>query len=120
MARNLLIILPVIAFIAITWSVCFLFDNKLVLFFFEKGHYVFSTGTGLRGLVIVKASVGKDTTCKITLTNHYTKFVKYHWILDEKCKKFFIVWIPSQYLVIDINSEHANDFVVECLSFNRK
>ena len=60
MTRDLLIILPVIVFIAITWSVCFLFDNKLVLFFFEKGHYVFSTGTGLRGLVIIKASVGKD------------------------------------------------------------
>ena len=120
MARDLLIILPIIVFVAISWSICFLMDNKLVLFFFEKGHYVFSTGTGLRGIVIVKASVGKNTTCKITLTNHYTKLVKYHWILDKKCKKFFIVWVPSQYLVIDIDGESANDFVVECLSFNRK
>lgn len=120
MTRDLLIILPVIVFIALTWNICFLMDNKLVLFFFEKGHYVFSTGTGLRGIVIVKASVGKNTTCKITLTNHYTKLVKYHWILDKKCKKFFIVWVPSQYLVIDIDGESANDFVVECLSFNRK
>lgn len=120
MTQDLLIILPVIAFIAITWSVCFLLDNKLVLLFFEKSHYVFSTGNGLRGLVIIKASVGKNTTCQITLTNHYTKFVKYHWILNKRCKRIFIVWIPSQYLVIDVDSDLANDFVVECLSFNRK
>ena len=90
MARNLLIILPVIVFVAITWSICFLMDNKLVLFFFEKGHYVFSTGTGLRGLVIIKASVGKDTSCKITLTNTYTKLIKHHWVINDKCKSIHL------------------------------
>ena len=120
MARNLLIILPVIVFVAITCSICFLMDNKLVLSFFEKGHYVFSTGTGLRGLVIIKANVGKDTSCKIILTNTYTKSIKHHWILNDKCKRIFIVYIPSQYLEVDVAGNSANDFVVECLSFNKK
>ncbi len=120
MARNLLIILPVIVFVAITWSICFLMDNKLVLFFFEKGHYVFSTGTGLRGLVIIKANVGKDTSCKIILTNTYTKSIKHHWVLNDKCKRIFIVYIPSQYLEVEVDGNSANDFVVECLSFNKK
>ena len=88
MARNLLIILPVIVFVAITWSICFLMDNKLVLFFFEKGHYVFSTGTGLRGLVIIKASVGKDTSCKITLTNTYTKLLNIIGLSMINAKEF--------------------------------
>ena len=120
MYRDLFIILPVIAFCAITWCVCFLIDNRLVLLFFEKRHYVFSTGNGLRGLVIIKASVGKNTTCKITLTNTYTKFVKKHWILNGKCKRIFITFIPSQYLEIDIDGDSAMDFVVECMSFNKK
>ena len=68
MARNLLIVVRVIVFVAITWSICFLMDNKLVLFFFE----------------------------------------------------IFIVYIPSQYLEVDVDGNSANDFVVECLSFNKK
>lgn len=120
MTRDLLIILPVIVFSAFTWNICFLMDNKLVLFFFEKGHYVFSTSTGLRGLVIIKASVGKDTSCKITLTNTYTKLIKHHWVINDKCKRIFIAYIPSQYLEVDIDGDFANDFVVECLSFNKK
>lgn len=120
MYRDLFIILPIIVFIAITWCIVFLIDNKLVLLFFENSHYVFPTGNGLRGLVIIKASVGKDTTCKITLTNNYTKFVKKHWILDGKCKRIFITFIPSQYLEIAVYGDSAMDFVVECMSFNKK
>lgn len=120
MTRDLLIILSVIAFFAITKCICYLIDNKLFLLFFENSHYVFSTGNGLKGLIIVKASIGKNTTCNITITNTYTKSVKYHWTLKRKCKKIFIVWIPSQYLEFDVNSDHAKDFVVECISFNRK
>lgn len=120
MYRDLFIILPVMAFFAITWCICFLIDNKFVLLFFENSHYVFQTGNGLRGLVLIKASVGKNTTCKITITNSYTKFVKKNWILNGKCKRFFIVFISSQYLEISVVGGSARDFVVECMSFNKK
>lgn len=112
-------LLLVMILIACTLQFCV--DNKHVGVFFSKGIYSFSTGKGLKGITIIKASVGPGHTCELFLTNRYTKKVTRHYLLKGKCHKIFFVWDCSKFFNLIIDGEGDYDFVIEIISFyNRK